>query len=195
VLGDASNPKNPGGELTLQADSVLENFGTIDVGGQALVSDQSVIRNDGKLEFGTGLTLDGVAKKDANGKVIEEPASITNNANGTIDVSSGLIINDHVRLLNFATRQLRDIARVLGQSTLTNAGTLILDNGGNFGGQSSITNSGTIEVKGGTLNVSVDVANSVTTSGDDDEDPSTTPGTIKVDTGAALVLGSGGGID
>src|SRR5262249_44982229 len=142
VLGDASNPKNPGGELTLQADSVLENFGTIDVGGQALVSDQSVIRNDGKLEFGSGLTLDGVAKKDAHGKVIEGPASITNNADGTIDVSGELDIKDQGLLLNFGTMTLGDIARVLGQSTLTNAGTLILDNGGNFGGQSSITNSG-----------------------------------------------------
>ena len=195
VLGDASNPEDPGGALTLQADSVLQNFGTIHVGGQALVADQSVIQNDGTLDFASGLTLDGVAKQDAKGKVIQGPASITNNADGTIDVSGELDIKDQGVLLNYGTMTLGDIAKVLGQSALTNTGTLTLANGGDFGDQSSITNSGTIEIKGGTLNVSVDVANSITNSGDDDEDPVTTPGTIRVDTGAALVLSSGGGID
>ena len=90
---------------------------------------------------------------------------------------------------NFGTLSVGGIAELLKHSVLDNYGTVTLAQGGVFGDQSSITNSGTIEVVSDTLDVQVDIANFVTTTGDDS--PVTTPGTIQVDGGATLKLSDG----
>ncbi len=90
---------------------------------------------------------------------------------------------------NFGTLSVGGIAELLKHSVLDNYGTVTLAEGGVFGDQSSITNSGTIEIVSDTLDVQVDIANFVTTTGDDL--PVTTPGTIQVDGGATLKLSDG----
>ena len=100
---------------------------------------------------------------------------------GTLTVGGALKLEADSILENFGTITLGGLAEILNRSTLTNSGKLVLGDGGDFQDQSSISNTGTIEIKGGTLNVSVDIANS------DDEDGS---GTIQVDSDATLAFKS-----
>ncbi|MBV9981890.1 FecR domain-containing protein, partial [Bradyrhizobium sp.] len=100
---------------------------------------------------------------------------------GTLTVGGALKLEADSILENFGTITLGGLAEILNQSTLTNSGRLVLSEGGDFQDRSSVSNTGTIEIKGGTLDVSVDIANS------DGEDGS---GLIQVDAGATLVLNS-----
>ena len=99
--------------------------------------------------------------------IVQSQKSLT--ISGVLKLSADSIVQ------NYGTISVGGKAEVLDHSTLQNSGTLNLGQGGDFVGQSSITNAtgGTIEVTGGTLNVSVDIANS---------------GHITIDSGAALVL-------
>ena len=95
--------------------------------------------------------------------------SILKNA-GTITVGSQL------ELLDDASNPVTPV----NESVVTNSGTLNIAQGGDIQGLASVTNSGTIELKGGTLNVLVDIANT----------DGVTGGNINVDSGAKLVLGT-----
>ena len=78
-----------------------------------------------------------------------------------------------------------DAFLALNQSVIVNSGTLSLGQGGDFQGLASITNTGIIDLQGGILNVTVDIANSV--AGTDDE---VLDGQITVELGAKLALGT-----
>jgi fibronectin-binding autotransporter adhesin len=126
-----------------------------------------------------GSTVQAEAKSVSMNDFGHTPPRLVND--GTLTVSGALKLEADAILENFGTITLGALAEILNQSTLTNSGKLVLGTGGDFKDQSKISNTGTIEVKGGTLNVSVDVANS------DGEDGS---GLIQVDTGATLALGA-----
>src|ERR1019366_3355756 len=72
------------GGLSLNADAILKNFGTLSVGsiatllGKAEISDQSVLQNYGQITLQDG--------GDFNGQ-----STITNFASGTIEVSGGTL--------------------------------------------------------------------------------------------------------
>src|SRR5581483_5432096 len=105
---------------------------------------------------------------------------------GTLTIGTTLSLGADSILHNFGTVNVGTMIELLDDGTVPNAaevlntGTLNLALGGDFQGLASITNSGTIEVQGGTLNVLVDVANSV----------GETSGQIIVDAAAKLVLGT-----
>jgi hypothetical protein len=94
---------------------------------------------------------------------------------GTFDLITDAIVNNN----STHSISVGGAMEVLNKSHLVNAGTLTLAQGGDFKDQSSIANSGTLDVKGGTLNVLVNVAN--------------TGGTVQV-AAAALAL-NGAAID
>jgi hypothetical protein len=93
----------------------------------------------------------------------------------SLTISGALKLSADSIVQNYGTISVGGKVEVLDHSTLQNSGTLNLGQGGDFKNQSHISNatSSTIEVTGGTLNVSVDIANS---------------GQITIDSGAALVL-------
>ena len=129
------------------------------------------------------VTIDGETQAQAKSVSMNDfgtsPPKLVND--GTLTVGGTLKLEADSIVQNFGTMTLGGLAEILNKSTLTNSGTLVLGAGGDFQDQSSVTNTGTIELKGGTLNVSVDIANS------DGEDGS---GQITVDTGATLALGA-----
>ncbi|HET7889772.1 MAG TPA: FecR domain-containing protein, partial [Bradyrhizobium sp.] len=90
--------------------------------------------------------------------------------------SSGEVI-----VKNWGTISVGGEIDLLKHSVLDNYNTLILNGGGKFADQSSVTNSGTIELKTGTLDVAVDIANSNAGTG----------GIIQVDKTATLKLSNG----
>jgi len=97
----------------------------------------------------------------------------------SLDVGSGgLHLGADSILHNSGTINVAGAIEILDHSVVVNSGMLNLAGGGHFADESSITNceTGTVEISGGTLNVSVDIANS---------------GQIKVDQGAVLALNAG----
>ena len=109
--------------------------------------------------------------------------------NGVLEIGGGINLSADSILKNFGTLSVGALAQllsvdgraeILNKSVLQNSGHITLSQGGDFQDHSTITNSGTIEVAGGTLNVLVDIANSVT-SGE-----TTTSGTLQVDATDAL---------
>jgi VCBS repeat-containing protein len=95
---------------------------------------------------------------------------------GGINAAADSVIN------NQGTLTVAGKAEFVDQAVLNNSGTLKLSGGGDFKDSASITNSGTLEVVLGTLNVVVDIANSVS------DGEVTHSGTIKVDSGATLAF-------
>ena len=109
----------------------------------------------------------------------ESPPKLINSS--TLDVGSGgLHLSADSVVLNSAkaTINVAGATEILDHSKLINSGMLNLAGGGTFADESSIINcaTGTIELSGGTLDVSVDIANS---------------GQITVDPGAVLALNAG----
>ncbi|GLH80381.1 hypothetical protein SSBR45G_52900 [Bradyrhizobium sp. SSBR45G] len=104
----------------------------------------------------------------------------------TLTISGALTAKVDARVSNFAGAKISvgGAIQILDQSELSNAGTMLLAGGGEFGSAASISNSGTFELSGGTLIVHGDVTNA-------GEDSS---GLIQVDQGATLTL-DGGSID
>jgi FecR protein len=95
--------------------------------------------------------------------------TVTLNATGaqiindsTLTIADALTLFADGVLNNSGTVGIRGQMELLNQSSLQNAGFIILGQGGDFKDQSTVSNTstGTIEVSGGTLNVLVDVANS-----------------------------------
>jgi fibronectin-binding autotransporter adhesin len=97
----------------------------------------------------------------------------------TLDIGAGgLSVSADAIVKNYGTITVAGAAEFNSYSELLNSGTFKLGSGGTFVDQSRISNTaaGTIEVLGGTLNVSVEIANS---------------GQVEVDHGAALALNAG----
>jgi VCBS repeat-containing protein len=97
----------------------------------------------------------------------------------TLDIGvGGLTVSADAVVKNYGTITVAGATAFSAYSELLNSGTFKLGSGGKFVDQSSITNTGTgiIEIQGGTLSVSVDIANS---------------GQINVDSGAVLALDAG----
>ncbi len=113
-----------------------------------------------KLETGSSLTIGTSLVMSAN--------SILTNA-GTVNIGTQLELKDD------ATNPVTPV----NESVINNSGTINIGQGGDIQGVASVTNSGTIDLKGGTLNLDVNVANSANGSGGD----------IIVESGAKLVLG------
>lgn len=177
-----------GGALTLSADSILHNFGTIKVGGAAEFTQQSVLGNFGTLVLGDG--------GDFNGE-----SSITNTADGTIEVSGGTLnvlvdVNNQGRITVDAGATLALAAAAIDGGTVTTQGTLdltglaVIDRGvlvntgqinvtgsGNALDGETIANRGTIEIlDGGALTID---QGSTVGNGD---------GSVAVDSGGMLTL-------
>ena len=113
-----------------------------------------------KLETGSSLTIGTTLVMSAD--------SILTNA-GTVNIGTQLELKDD------ATNPVTPV----NESVINNSGTINIGQGGDIQGVASVTNSGTIDLKSGTLNLDVNVANSANGSGGD----------IIVESGAKLVLG------
>jgi fibronectin-binding autotransporter adhesin len=97
----------------------------------------------------------------------------------TLDIGvGGFSVSADAVVKNYGTITVAGATAFNATSELLNSGTFKLGSGGKFVDQSNIGNTGTgiIEIQGGTLDVSVDIANS---------------GQIKVDSGAVLALDAG----
>jgi hypothetical protein len=149
---------------------------TIDASTQAVAN--SVTMNDFDLKdpehkkpeldikSGGSLTIGGASPT-------EDPLP----TDGTLTLSADSILHNLGTISVGTKAELLDQGTVLNTSVVLNAGTINLGQGGDFQGLSSITNTGTgvIDVKHGTLNVLVNIANS---------------GHVTVDSGATLALGT-----
>jgi len=89
---------------------------------------------------------------------------------GTVNVGTKL------ELLDDATNPVTPV----NKSVVTNSGTINLGQGGDIQGLASLTNSGTIDLKGGTLNVQIGIANT----------DGVTGGSIILESGSKVVLGT-----
>jgi fibronectin-binding autotransporter adhesin len=113
--------------------------------------------------------------------------------NSTLAIGAGGFSVNADSIVNNSVTGIITVAGVMdlaGTSQLTNAGIITLADGGDFSTSTTITNSGTIEVSGGTLDVSANIANSVTTTTGTGPNTVTvtTSGTLQIDLGATLVL-------
>ena len=97
-------------------------------------------------------------------------------ANSILTNAGTVTVDGKFELLDDATNPVTHV----NKSVVTNSGTIKIGQGGDIQGLASVTNSGTIELQGGTLNLDVNVTNSANGSG----------GSIQVDSGAKLVLGT-----
>src|SRR5581483_8862273 len=114
-----------------------------------------------KLETGSSLTI--------GTSLVMSADSILTNA-GTVNIGTQLELKDD------ATNPVTPV----NESVVNNSGTINIGQGGDIQGVASVTNSGTIDLKGGTLNLEVGIANSNGGQGGD----------VIVESGAKLVLGA-----
>jgi hypothetical protein len=149
---------------------------TIDAGTQAVAN--SVTMNDFSSYLGDPPEL-----KILSGGSLTVGTTLSLSADSKLDNAGTVDVGTQLELLDTLDQDGNLIA--LNQSAINNSGTLNLDTSkavqaGDIQGNASVTNTGTIDLKGGTLNVLVGIANS--------QDDSS--GNIIVDTGATLILGT-----
>ncbi|THD59945.1 MAG: hypothetical protein E7813_23475, partial [Bradyrhizobium sp.] len=111
--------------ISLGADSIVDNYGTITVGGLMEVLDQSSLQNYGQLTLQDGGDFKGLS-------------TITNFSSGTIEVSGGTL------------NVLVDVANS-GQVTIDLGAILTLNGASITGGQ--VTNKGTLDLEGTTASL------------------------------------------
>ncbi len=171
VLSSGSLTIGTGG-LSLSADSILQNSGTITVAGKAEILDHSVIVNSGTLKL-------------AQGGDFADSSSITNSSTGTIEVSGGAL-NVLVGIAN------------AGQIAVDLGAALALTGGAIDGGTLSID--GTLELQGlgvlknGTLGNTgtIDVGGS---GNEIDNEKVTNRGALEILAAGALLIGLGTSVD
>jgi VCBS repeat-containing protein len=154
------------GGLSLNADSIIHNSGTIDIAGSAEFLGQSVLVNCGTLNL-------------AQGGDFGYQTSITNS--GTIKLSGGAL-NVQTDIANFC------------QITVDNGATLALNGGGIDGGK--VTINGTLELDGGSFlkNGALDNSGEINVSGSGnllDAEIVTNMGEGAIDVTGALMLADG----
>ena len=154
------------GGLSVNADSIIHNSGTIDIAGSAEFLGQSVLVNCGTLNL-------------AQGGDFGYQTSITNS--GTIKLSGGTL-NVQSDIANFC------------QITVDNAATLALNGGGIDGGK--VTLNGTLELDGGSFlkNGALDNSGEINVSGSGnllDAEIVTNIGEGAIDVTGALMLADG----
>jgi fibronectin-binding autotransporter adhesin len=200
TIGGASQTEDPlptDGTLTLSADSILHNFGTISVGTKAELLDQgtvlntSVVVNAGTIKLGQGGDFQGLS-------------SITNS--GTIEVQAGGTLNILVDVANTFTA---DEVTTPGQITVDSGAILALGadlnnnlgpdgtpsvTGGITGG--TVTINGTLELQGNNFLSSGTLVNhnqiTVTGIGNAlDGEKITANHALEIMSGAALLLDQG----
>ena len=157
------------GGIHLHADAILENFGTVSVGGLAEVRQQASLQNWGLLKL-------------AHGGDFTDHSTIENFASGTIEVAGGTL-NVQVDIANSGTVTVDPNAMLKLQGGGVDGGAVINNNTIEVTGVSAITdaaitNSGLIESTGGVL--TIDAATLVTLANS---------GTLEAD-GGTLVIGA-----
>jgi VCBS repeat-containing protein len=157
------------GGIRLHADAIIENFGTISVGGLAEVLHQASLQNWGLLKL-------------AQGGDFTDHSTIANFASGTIEVAGGTL-NVLVDIANSGTVSVDPNATLTLQGASIDGGAVT--NNGTFDStgvsaitDAEITNSGLIESTGGVL--TIDAAAPVTLANS---------GTLEAD-GGTLVIGA-----
>ncbi|MGE5157857.1 MAG: VCBS domain-containing protein, partial [Gemmatimonas sp.] len=148
--------------------------GSLTIAGALSLSADSLVHDDGTI-IARSLTMTNGT--DAASDTPQSP-ELDVLSTGTLDIGSdGLTLDGNAVLNNQGTVTVAGAADCVDASVLMNEGMLTLRQGGEFAGSSSITNgpSGTIDVAGGTMTASVDIANH---------------GRIIVDGGAVLDLDS-----
>ena len=98
-------------------------------------------------------------------------------ADGVLDNSGTVSVGSQIELLN--------------KSSVQNSGTITLAQGGDFKDQSGVTNTGTIDVKGGTLNIQVDVVDKVSKKTEQNRQELTPNGVVET----KAMLNEKGGVD
>ncbi|TMJ51702.1 MAG: hypothetical protein E6G85_13925 [Alphaproteobacteria bacterium] len=175
------------GGLSLSADSILNNAGTISVAGKAEFVDQSVLKNSGSMTL-------------ALGGDFKDQSAISNTAGGEIEVSGGTL-NVLVNVDNSGgTVQVDDGAALIlngagiSGGTVTIKGTLDLE-GTSFLKDGTLVNTGTIDVGGAVTFDNETVHNSdiieIFAGGSLTLDPTNVDnagGTMTVDAAATLIL-------
>jgi len=132
-----------------------------------------VLIAEGVAAFAHSVKMDDFAEQSDD--TVHKRPELDVASGASLTIGATLSLNADSKLVNEGTVIVGGAAEFADQSVLQNSGMLVLRQGGDFAGQSSITNNegATIEVAGGTLNVTVDIANF---------------GHIAIDTGAALTV-------
>jgi VCBS repeat-containing protein len=172
------------GGISLSADSKIENFGTIDVGGAMELLDSSVLHNAGILNLAQGgdfktthtVANDAAGTIDVTGGTLNVKVAVTND--GTLEATGlgGIVLNNAKVTNETVTDPVTQEITSTGAVDVVGSGaTLNLESATISGG--IVDNSGTLEATSGTSTIS-----GVTTF--------TNSATLEVINNSTLVLGS-----
>jgi len=130
-----------------------------------------VLIDDGTAAVAHSVTMNDFAEQSEDSAHV--PPELDVESGASLTIGAGLSVFADAIVNNHGTVTVGGAAEFVNESTLENHGLFILQQGGDFSDFADITNAGMIEIAGGTLNVTVDIANS---------------GAITVDSGATMTI-------